>query len=152
MADVKHDVKFFDKVEKTDGGCWRWTGCLSQSGYGQLKRGGKHYRAHRYSYELNFGPIKKDKIILHSCDNPSCVNPDHLSEGTNRDNSIDCAKKGRLNTRRGEKHPNAKLTDASVHEIRLLYKNGKTQAAIARDFSVRQDTISRLVNFKRRAI
>lgn len=84
--------------EKT--GCWNWTACKDKNGYGHIALGGKHgghVLAHRVSYEANVGPIPDGMMVLHSCDNPACVNPAHLRVGTQFDNMADMAARGRGN-------------------------------------------------------
>lgn len=81
------------KVEKTDS-CWLFSGATVR-GYGQIRFKGKTCLAHRVSFQLHKGEIPKNKELLHSCDVPNCVNPDHLSVGTRSDNMQDCVKKGR---------------------------------------------------------
>jgi hypothetical protein len=91
--------RFLAKVEKHDddcaccNGCWQWTGMLAH-GYGYLWREGKMIRAHRLSYELYVGE-PGDLFVMHRCDNPRCVNPDHLLLGTASDNNADMREKGR---------------------------------------------------------
>ena len=90
--------------------CWLWlTGC-DKDGYGMFARdrGGKSIRAHRFSWELHFGPIPDVLIVLHKCDTPACVRPDHLFLGTHLDNAQDRNRKNRqaTGTRHGSKtHP-----------------------------------------------
>jgi len=75
--------------------CWIWTGSVDHSGYGQINKGKITYRAHRISYEMFIGPIPDGLLILHSCDNPKCVNPAHLRAGTCQDNTDDMIKRQR---------------------------------------------------------
>lgn len=77
------------------GQCWIWKGSLFTSGYGRFGINNKSFRAHRISYYLYNGTISKEKLICHRCDNPKCVNPKHLFEGTPKDNTHDMLKKGR---------------------------------------------------------
>jgi uncharacterized coiled-coil protein SlyX len=88
--------RFWEVVVKT-GECWLWTGDMYNDGYGRIRPGlGKKYvRAHRFSWELHHGAIQKGLYILHHCDNPICVRPDHLFVGSKSDNMKDCAAKGR---------------------------------------------------------
>jgi len=114
--------KFWEKVDKTDpSGCWIWTGARSSAGYGQIRIQHRLYYAHRLMWIIMRGVIPYGLEILHKCDNPWCVNPDHLFIGSQSDNIIDSVSKGRFNRPWGENHPKAKLTVEQVHEIRYLY-------------------------------
>ena len=104
-------------------GCWIWIGSLhydrnGNPDYGVIPRRRKLLYAHRVAWELFRGSIPKGLHILHKCDNPPCVNPDHLFLGTHLDNMRDCNSKGRRNTPRGQDHPSAKLDDAAVRDIK----------------------------------
>ncbi len=86
--------RFWGKVLRT-GDCWLWVGARNPKDYGKLGLYGKTLASHRVSYELSFGPIPDGLAVLHKCDNPPCVRPDHLFLGTLKDNSQDCLAKGR---------------------------------------------------------
>lgn len=86
--------RFWSKVDKS-GDCWEWTACRTRAGYGQFKSDGRLHRAHRLAWALTNGPIPEGKHVLHRCDNPGCVNPDHLFLGSHQDNMDDMSNKGR---------------------------------------------------------
>jgi predicted XRE-type DNA-binding protein len=100
--------------------------------------------AHRISYGLHVGPIPKGGgvCVCHKCDNPKCVNPDHLFLGSHADNIADRDVKGRQVTLKGSKNVNAKLTEAAVKEIKLLLASGVMQKLIAKQFDVSQSNVS----------
>src|SRR3954468_12409974 len=114
------ETRFWAQVDKRGPDeCWPWTGCYRSNGYGMIARGGRHSQeqAHRISFELHNGPIpatarRADSFVLHSCDNPACVNPAHLRIGSARENTHDMVARGRRYcvSLPGEMHPNAKLT------------------------------------------
>lgn len=88
--------RFWAKVRRlSDGDCWNWLGARVTAGYGQFRVNGSLYYAHRYSYEIHYGPVPDGMFICHGCDNPLCVNPLHLFVGTQSDNMIDMWNKGR---------------------------------------------------------
>lgn len=82
-------------IEDKKTGCWLWTGSITTCGYGQINIKYKRYLAHRLSWNVHNGAIPKGFFVCHKCDNPPCVNPDHLFIGTHRDNMQDMLKKGR---------------------------------------------------------
>lgn len=147
---MKHSMKeFFSKIDMT-GDCWEWTGAKSGRGYGhmRLKAGGPPVYAHRISYEFFNAPIHKGMCVCHRCDNPSCVNPHHLFEGTRSDNMQDASRKGRLDVDRGGKgteNSNVKLTDDDVREIRRLHSEGWSGARLGRKFGVIKENIYHIV-------
>jgi hypothetical protein len=122
-------------------GCHWWTGCVTSTGYGAIKIEGKTAGAHRVSYELHVGSIPDGLMILHSCDNPICVNPSHLRVGTGKDNSRDCIDRGRFRRSDGQHNPNSKLSNNDVVRIRERLATGESLAAIARDYGRATSTI-----------
>jgi hypothetical protein len=99
-------VSIFDRLLKFQikrDGCWGWSGSKDGRGYGKISsragRKGSPEKAHRVSFEREYGEIPKDLNVCHSCDNPECTNPNHLFLGTQKDNMRDCSKKGRLNSK-----------------------------------------------------
>jgi hypothetical protein len=114
--------------------CWPWLGATFQDGYGQFWIAPKLARAHRISYLIFKGLIPKGKYVLHSCDNPICVNPHHLFLGTHDSNMEDCRKKGRM--AKGEQNGRAVLTQQSIIQIFELQEKGWGCYKLARKFRV----------------
>lgn len=97
-------ARFWDKVD-TSGECWEWTAGCFKRGYGAFAYDDhRPGYAHRFSYELHHGPIPEGKVVRHTCDNPKCVNPDHLKVGTQRDNIMDAINRDRWMTPAREAH------------------------------------------------
>lgn len=104
--------RFWSHVQKSDG-CWLWTGARDDKGYGIGSGSSEHEWAHRYSFALAFGPIPGELSVLHRCDNPPCVRPDHLFLGTQKDNVIDMTRKGRHHNSRKTHCKRGHLYDAA---------------------------------------
>lgn len=156
--------RFWIKVDKT-GDCWEWRASRNYRGYGTFSIGyGKSpVLAHRRSYEMTYGAIPDGLFVLHHCDNPPCVRPEHLFLGTNADNMADMMKKGRYVPRkipsgdaswsrnnldrvaRGERHAGVKLTNEQVTELRKLREEGKTFAYLSRTFGIGYTQIGRII-------
>ena len=135
--------RFFNKVSKTDS-CWIWTGAKGHFGYGVIRINNKLIYAHRVSFLIEYGIIPNDLCVLHTCDNPVCVNPKHLFLGTKNDNIKDCVSKNRQY--QGRKHHSAKLTEIDVLCIRALYAWSKfDQYEIASEFGVTQGLVSAII-------
>lgn len=101
--------------------CWKWTGCLDYYGYGVIKFNGRNCSAHRYSAIIHHGHPGSEKLLAcHKCDNPACVNPEHIYWGTHKRNTLDMIERGRAFHPRGEATHNATLTNEKVLEIRRL--------------------------------
>ena len=144
--------RFEDKYEDvTESGCWIWIAYSLPNGYGRFGLNGKTELAHRASYMLHKGDIPEGFHVCHTCDTPSCVNPDHLFLGTPKDNMQDCKKKGRMNNGnpKGESNGKSKLTENDVFEIRDLLENSPySQAKIAEIYEVYYTAISK-IKYKR---
>ena len=121
---MKSEVdRFWAKVRRGERAiCWTWMGALNSSGYGVFGSGGKLVLAHRYSYrQANPTASIDGQLVMHSCDNRRCVNPDHLSIGNSQDNVQDMHAKGRQARKGGKGHGRAVLTWADVRYIRATY-------------------------------
>lgn len=168
-------ARFWGKVDKNGpvpehmphlGRCWVWTRPKWKSGYGMFIMGGDAYRAHRIAWSLENGPISEGMLIIHHCDRANCCRPDHLAQGTPKENTHDMIRKGRARPAtgdrsgsrtciekkaRGDLHPNrinptpmvrgskhffAKLTEEQVHEIRILGGGKNSAGGIALRFGV----------------
>ena len=133
-------------------GCWLWRGKkVDRYGTISLKCDGvwKTRSAHRVMWEAVNGPIPDGMCVLHRCDVPSCVCPDHLWIGTMQDNSSDCVTKGRWGESRslsGEDNPTAKLSEKDVLEIR---SSSETQRVLSCRFKVAQSLISNIIHYKK---
>ena len=89
------DQKLWDRCEKVENGCWEWSGSRNPAGYGTIGVHRSSRLAHRVAWEETNGPIPDGLFVLHSCDNPCCINPAHLWIGNHDDNMKDMIKKGR---------------------------------------------------------
>lgn len=142
--DKKLIERFNSKYIKDVSGCWLWTASVAGKGYGQIKLPGqrKQMYAHRLSYLIHKGEDPGNKQVCHTCDNPRCVNPEHLFLGTASDNLKDMKSKGRSTF--GEKNARAKLTESDVKQIIIMLEAKIPQTKIAKVFDVHQVTISKI--------
>ena len=136
------ELNFWRWVDMS-GDCWLWTRGRTTAGYGSVHVVDKRQYAHRLAYEFVKGPIPEGMSVCHSCDNPPCVNPDHLFLGSHTENIQDSAKKGRMHP--GEKHGLSKLNADQVLEIRRLCTEGFSPYNVARMFGVSRSNIQHIV-------
>lgn len=143
-------VKLLRRIMFTDDpdACWELVGTRNTADYGIV--GKRRRRAHRLVWEMFTGhPVPKNGILRHSCDNPPCCNPKHLTVGTHKENVADMWQRKRgftpFKDRVGAKHHNFKLTDGQIAEIRFLASSGEKGSVLARRFGVSQTHIIRLV-------
>ena len=137
-------TRFFNCVfPEPNSGCWLWVGGLGAKAYGSIRsESGKKIGAHRLSYEMHKGPIPLGMFVRHKCDNPPCVNPDHLEVGTHTDNMCDMYKRQRNRQRKGSSHHKAILDEATVAAIKQTLSEGVTGALLAVKYNVSVSTIS----------
>ena len=140
--------RFFSSVSK-DGpnGCHQWTGAVTLRGYGHIGIRYKMYSTHRLAWLIAYGEIPDGLHVLHKCDNPPCVNPDHLFLGSHADNAADREMKGRGAALKGEQNGSAKLTEHQVRELRFNYP-AMTQTKLAAMFGISQATVWNIVTRK----
>ncbi len=151
---------FWSHVQRTESGCWLWTLCTFEKGYGAFKYQGKQWRTHRLAWTLTHGPIPDGLQVNHHCDNPTCVNPAHLYLGTQKQNCQDAIKRNRAATGdrngthlhpesvvRGERHHKAKLSDTQRGEVVRRHAKGEvTMAQLGREYGVTRQSIWAIVH------
>lgn len=154
-VDEKTIARFWSKVDKSGpvpahrpelGPCWVWRGKLNDAGYGIFTVGKRGYRSHRISWALLHG--QPELHVLHKCDNPPCLNPEHLFAGTQQQNVADMWSKARGSkppTQIGAANNRTKLTPEQVIEIRKLYADGVSQPEIGERFGLGQAKVSDVV-------
>lgn len=134
--------RFWAYVDKS-GDCWEWHASKNPRGYGQFSATVdgrlRNMRAHRLAYIWAGNDLKDDDLLCHTCDNPSCVNPDHLFVGTHQDNMADKTAKDRQ--AKGEGIAASILTEPQVHEIRRRFASGESGPTIADDFGVSKQCV-----------
>lgn len=141
---LSNPIRLWGRVDEKEG-CWPWMGRLNKYGYGQLSAGNTEVLAHRAAYFLSNPEMDHSLCVMHSCDNPKCCNPAHLSLGTHSENMGDMRVKGRrknVNTKEG--NGRAKLSMDAAETIRFMRNSGFQLKQIAEKFSVGTSTISRV--------
>jgi len=141
---TRHEKERFEKyIERIPfSGCWIWLASVRKGSrdnlfYGCAWNGSRNVRAHRYAHELYIGPITDGLNVLHRCDVSLCVNPSHLFLGTSADNTMDCARKGRLYAPR--------LSIDAVRDIRARHLAGVSQKALRIEYGISKTLISQVV-------
>lgn len=141
------EKRFWDKVEKgAENECWEFKGFKNKDGYGKMSKGNsKLDSAHRISYRIHKGEIPEGMVILHTCDNPACCNPNHLLLGTQNDNIQDMMRKRRFIKHSGAKA--SKFTGKQIKEIRDKYtgKRGE-KLKLSKEYNCSPTTITNILN------
>jgi hypothetical protein len=153
--------RFWEKVDKSPGqgkhgDCWLWTGCVNEHGYGVITMSPHHFLANRASWLIEYGSLPEGKIgVLHHCDTPRCVRPEHLFLGNQKVNLDDAISKGRMpilvygSGVRGEEVGNHKLTAEEVLEIRALFGSSrKGYRVVAERYGVHRTLIGLILHRK----
>lgn len=128
-------------VPVTESGCWLWTATCDSGGDGRIRIAGRLDAAHRVSWEFANGVSPGSAHVLHKCDTPSCVNPQHLRLGTHNENMADRGAKGRCADNRGDKHPRSVIRSSDIDGIR---KDERLHREIAADFGVKEAAIYKI--------
>lgn len=144
------EAKFMQKVALIPfHSCWEWTGTRFNSGYGRFfDRHFKTQLAHRIAYQIFKGEVLDNLIVMHSCDNKTCVNPQHLFSGTNKDNTQDMISKGRKYPQLGSTNPQSSLDETQVLKIRAEYNAGAVQQQLAVKFGVTPANVNLIIKRK----
>ena len=143
MFDQKFTEKFWSKVNKSND-CWLWQAAQQRGRYGETKYHSKSFLAHRVSWMLTHGPIPENLRVCHKCDNPRCVNPNHLFLGTDADNIKDRDNKNR--TAIFERNGNARTNQKIVRQIRAEYESKTTtHRNLAKKYGLSKTQIGRII-------
>ena len=125
----------------SENGCHLFMGHRNKDGYGRIGKGNSLVFVHREMFKHHNPEFEITGVIMHTCDTPNCVNPEHLRHGTQAENIADMVEKGRRVTVKGSAQKDAKLTELDIPKIRQRLKYGATYANIARDYFVSETTI-----------
>lgn len=150
LLQLADEILSKENIEVTENDCWEWQGAKTGSGYGEIKRNKQKYYTHRVILQTHGEGFTEEKdFCCHKCDNPSCVNPDHLFAGSHKDNMEDAAEKGRLTGPgyKGEEHHQSKLTEEEVVEIREKYATENQQfQELAEEYDVNRPQIGNIIS------
>lgn len=141
-------VRLYGNVAKTDGGCWLWQGCVSPNGYGKIKIGPNSFDTHVISWRVASGGIAVPlgKLVMHQCDVRACINPEHLTVGTQSENMLHASAVGAMRNPKGSRHYRAVLNETVVSEILSLKREGKIGCRkIARLLGLRPSTVHSVI-------
>lgn len=144
------------RLVKSPDGCWVWPGAKSLDGYGIASLGKRkaRRRAHRVAFIEAVGDIPAGMVVCHRCDNPPCVNPDHLFLGTQAENMADMRAKGRSKQvvgRKGINHWRSQLSDDEVQRLRARFAAGESRRGMASEYGTSTQTIWRIATGRSRA-
>lgn len=142
-TEIEKRSKFLTGFDTPVGKCWEWKLHRDANGYGITVRVNGSRLAHRAALYFKLGKLPKDQCVLHRCDNPPCVNPDHLFIGSHLDNMLDMKSKNR--NEKGQRRYNAKLKDSDIPKIR---EDGRSHSKIAATFGVTRTIITNIKNRK----
>ena len=141
--EIKDHIKLIidSNLKKTEW-CWEWIGYKDKDGYGRMKFFKKFVHSTKMMWYLIYDAIPENVCVCHKCDNPSCMNPDHLFLGSVRENTLDAFGKGRRQGRKGSENNFVKLKEDEVKEIKKMLKDKISQKKIGELFGVSRGAIS----------
>lgn len=144
--------RFLEDVSVWINGCWQWIGYTNKkNGYGCTWYNQKRILAHRFMWELmNDQTVPEGMVVMHTCDNPLCVNPYHLQLGTQRDNIIDMISKDRNNHPKGTKHHRYKVTHDMIKEAKKLKGDGKSAREVGDILGIGHSTAGHIMAYNSR--
>ena len=147
MPAPSNPAKFWAKTRRASSGCLEYLGYLQKHGYGSTSYCGKLWLSHRLAWTLSYGEIPPGACVCHTCDNPRCIEPEHLFIATHAENMVDMKKKGRRKAiNSGEDNGRSKLSMQAAEEIRRSYAaRESTQVQLAVRFGVSQTLISMVI-------
>lgn len=140
-ASVRNTPEDFNTYFMQGDGCWEWNGPRNKSGYGFFAIEGNSIRAHRYSYERSNGQIPEGLLVCHHCDNPPCVNPDHLFLGTHQDNANDMVAKGRASRKAVVHSEDHHLTKLTRQQVWMIRSDERPARLVAPEYSISKSTV-----------
>lgn len=132
--------------DTTASGCWEFRSGAMKSGHCRIRMNGKHVLVHRLSYETWVGPIPEGQLIRHKCDNPPCMNPDHLEPGTHQDNRDDVMARGNPTFKRGSDHYASKVDEDQVRAIRAGYTSGNSLVSLSLEYGLSTSAIKKIAD------
>lgn len=136
-------MPFIRSLPRDEPNCIEWPFARNEHGYGITTLNGKTAKAHRVAFSIHHGVFPAELKVMHKCDNPACVNPDHLCVGTQSENLADMRSKGRTPT--GENHKNSKLTACLVIDARAKYRAGMSVSSLAKECRVDWGTMRKAI-------
>ena len=151
---MQNKIEVFESkfTPEPNSGCWLWMESDCGMGYGTFHWRGGRTKAHRVSYEMYVGHVPNGIHVLHRCDNPACVNPEHLFLGTHQDNMTDKKEKGRASRMSRDEHPMTKLPTVLCLEIQQKYTGEYGQIkSLALEYRVDRNTITQALKVKEEA-
>lgn len=149
LPEDRFSIKGLLKYTKTNNDCKEWLLGKRSGGYGSVRWDGTHFSVHRLVYNLAHPDEDITNLFIrHRCDNPSCINPEHLESGTPQDNTDDMISKER--NAKGSKHGRSKLTEGQILQIRHLYSFGNiTYKELGRIYNIDFSTVGKIIKKRR---